>query len=238
MEQLGKDFYEKWAQREFINPQRDRILKWKAINLANLVVRSGHEKDISTLCEVGGAEGTVLFTIGSFLGVKRMVNYELSTQFCTAGMKRYPVVEFKNQEFISQEKFDLIIMSDIIEHIQNDGQFIELISRNCRFALIKIPLEECITKSKLFLRILGRRKSVSEQYGPQHENGHLHGYTLSTARSLIAKSFILVDQICTDVLYFDSTPKRTWIRKTFGNNVTVWLFGGALFLLGKSKYYA
>jgi phospholipid N-methyltransferase len=238
MEHPGKTFYEDWAKREFEDIHREPTLKWKAVNLANLFLRSLQERPVASICEVGGAEGIILNSLGLILGTERLVNYELSTEFCQAGKEKYPGIEFINAEFAGQQQFDLIILSDIVEHIQDDVAFLDLISRNCRLALMKIPLEVCVTTSAWYHRLRGRSKPLNQQYGPQHENGHLHGYTLGTARFLVTRSFHILDQLISDVLYFGASSRQRWIRDNLGGTLSVQLFGGAFFILAESKAHS
>ena len=236
MKHPGKDFYETWASRELNNPRRNAVLKWKAVNMANLILRTLGDTPVRNVCEIGGAEGIVLNTIGHSIGTDDLVNYELSSVFCEAGKLKYPDIRFVNAEFGPDGvPYDLVVLSDIIEHVENDDTFLEMVSKRCRFAILKIPIEKCVTEADLFYKLRGRSKPKQFHYGPVHINGHLRGYTLKQAQSVIAKHFEIVDSQESDVLYFYGTSKRFWIRRWLGVKSTIWLFGGALFVLGQSR---
>lgn len=238
MKHPGKEFYETWAKRELDNPQRKTILKWKAVNMANLILRTLKDEPVYSVCEVGGAEGIVLTTIGHLIEADELVNYELSSVFCETGKLEYPNIQFINAEFGTDGKtYDLIVLSDIIEHVENDDIFLEMISKRCRFAVFKVPIEKCVTEADLFYKLRGRSKPEQFCYGPAHINGHLRGYTLKQAKSSIARYFSILDFTESDVLYFYGTSKRSWFRSWLGAKPAIWIFGGALFVLGRSKYF-
>lgn len=236
MKHPGKEFYETWADRNIVAPDRRTILTWKAANLANLVLRTLKTQPIHTACEVGGAEGIVLSTVGRLVGAQIMHNYELSTTFCEAGRRLFPEVEFINTEFDAQGNvYDLIVLSDIVEHLENESAFLAAVSRRCQFVVLKMPIETCVMESNFVYKMRGRVKPDYLNYGPNHFNGHLRGYTLGQTRSLIAESFTLLDAVESDVLFFHGGPKQRLVKRWVGTKGAIWLFGGALFALAKSR---
>lgn len=238
MKHPGKEFYEIWAKRELSNSQRKATLKWKAVNMANLLLRNSKNEPIRSVCEIGGAEGIVLNTVGKLIDAAEMVNYDLSSAFCEAGEFAYPEIKFINEEFGQRETvYDLIVLSDIVEHVENESDFLNMVSTRCRFAVFKIPIEKCLTTSDLFSRLRGRSKPENLRYGPTHINGHLRGYTLNQARTSVARYFNILDVQEADVLNFYGTPRQIQIKRWLGVKSAIWLFGGALFLLGQSKKF-
>ena len=219
---MKQKFYEKWAKNHKDDPQRENILKWKAINLANLFLRTLNNQTIKLLCEIGGAEGTVLDTINQTLKAKKVINYELSKEFCITGKKKYPNINFVNKEFSNQsQNYDIIILSDIIEHIENESEFLKLVANHCQYALIKIPIEICL---------LSKNK-----YGKNHPNGHLRGYTISSTIRKVSQFFNILDYEISDSLFFYGTRKQKLFRKIFGKRIAMFLWGGNIFILAKSK---
>jgi hypothetical protein len=230
-------FYDHWAASELNNPQRDTILKWKAVNLANLFLRTVGTKTISSVCEIGGAEGIILNQIGHILGANQSVNYDLSSVFCATGSQMFPHIQFNNYEFTGNNDFyDLIILSDIIEHVENENDFLAMISKHCQYVLFKIPIEKCFEYYLTFL-LKPRGEFSSLRYGPNHYNGHLRGYTINQAKNTIKKHFKILDSHYCDVLFFYKGKKRLRLKKLVGVRGTMLLFGGALFILAKTKTY-
>lgn len=237
MRHPGKKYYDTWAVKELQSESRRFVLKWKAANLANLALRSLKTGHIDSICEIGGGEGIVLNTLGYILDVPYLVNYELSTVFCKYGQEHYPHINYINEEFSSKrsEKYQLILLSDIIEHVENDKHFLEEVSRSCQYCLIKIPIEENLTNHRLYYKLRGQIKPEALIYGPNHENGHLRGYSLPKARNVVSNYFSILDESISDVNFFYGSERSKIIKHRFGTLATIWLFGGALFILAKSK---
>jgi len=212
-------------------------MRWKAVNLANLVLRTLPSFQFSRICEIGGAEGVILNSISTILNCHDATNYELSTNFCNTGSQRFPNLRFVNREFTrdNEDFFDLIIVSDVLEHVEDEAGFLDLVRSHCNYALFKIPIEECVTNTHWYYRIRGREKPEALNYGPTHMNGHLRGYTLKKARMSLKPYFHILDEHISDVAYFYRSPLRTRIRSIFGTSAMVPLFGGALFALAKSR---
>jgi hypothetical protein len=237
MKHPGKDFYENWAAQELAKNTRARILKWKAANLANLVLRSLPPESGNSVCEIGGAEGTVLYFVSQLISSSQMTNYELSSTFCEEGKNWYPEINFINFEFNEtiDSKYDMIILSDIIEHVEDDDKFLKIVRTHCKYVLLKIPIEICLTSSSWYHFIRGKKKPPYLQYGRGHYNGHLRGYTTLRAKNLVKRHFFILDEHASNVGYFYSNTRQRKIIKRIGNRITIWLYGGALFLLGKSR---
>lgn len=128
----------------------------------------------------------------------------------------------------------MIILSDILEHVDNDDLFLDLVRKHCKYAVFKIPIEKCIETD---LNYWFRKQSISEnlKYGPEHYNGHLRGYTFHQAKSKISKYFDVIDSIESDVLFFYGTVKRNQYKRLLGSKISSLTFGGAFFALGVSK---
>jgi phospholipid N-methyltransferase len=233
------EFYNDWSIWQLANSDRTRILKWKAANLANLFLRSIKDSTIKSICEIGGAEGIVLDSIGHLLNAKELINFDISTAFCHSGAEKFPHITFLNQEFPNpdREYYDLIVCSDVIEHIDDDSIFLETVSQNCRYSLLKIPIEKCLINSKLWYRLLGQKKPVKFEYGPQHYNGHLRGYSIHEAIKVAQRDFVILDKQVSDVVHFYGGKRQNWISKYLGEYISTWLFGGAMFLLGESRHF-
>jgi len=237
-EHPGKEFYEDWAEKQKDDPLRNRILRWKAVNMANLVLKKLTLDQTASIAEIGGAEGIVLASMKQDLNADTAVNYELSTSFCNIGKPIYPSIEFYNDEFEKDERtFDLIILSDILEHLEDDVIFLEQVAKRCNYLITKIPIEICFMLSSFWYQIQGLKKPDNIIYGPNHYNGHLRGYTINDGFQLISKRFTFLDSLITDVTPFYGSDLRGKILKIFGVRATIALFGGALFILAKSKLY-
>jgi len=235
----ASQFYDEWSTEQLMNSDRTRILKWKAVNLANLFLRSIKDAPPESICEIGGAEGTILDIVGKIFAARKLTNYDVSSSFCQYGAKLYPHIIFMNEEFSNQQKesYDLIICSDIIEHVKQEDIFLKIISQSCRYALFKIPLEKCLINSVLWYWLHGQSKPTIYQFGSHHYNGHLRGYTLHQAIKAVTRGFAILDTRVSHVAQFCGGQKQQWLGRHLGEHITTWLFGGAVFILGVSKIF-
>lgn len=230
------EFYDKWSLEQMRDSDRARILKWKAVNLANLFLRSVKNHPIS-ICEIGGAEGTVLDTVGRILGADELTNYDVSQYFSQHGAQMYPHIAFVHQEFSAQKEkiYDVIICSDIIEHVQQEDVFLHAVSQSCHYALFKIPLEKCLINTSPWYWLHGRLKPKEHYFGLNHYNGHLRGYTIGQAIDAVNQDFSLLDMQIAHVSYFYGGAKQKRLVRYLGAYLATWLFGGAAFILGASR---
>ena len=74
--------------------------------------------------------------------------------------------------FSAKKRFNLIILSDIIEHIEDDLGFLKKCSEISEFVLLNLPLEKSFSQRK-------------RPYGYDDPSGHLRAYSLNDAFSLI-----------------------------------------------------
>jgi hypothetical protein len=231
-----KEFYDAWASQQMTDEKRDVILKWKAVNFLNLLLRNNlvrHDK----VCEIGGAEGILLNVLDKVITINSLHNYDISSIFCEAGKIKYPGIQFYNYEFITRpELYDLVLLSDITEHVENDHEFLGAISAYCTYAVIKIPIEKALVNSAFFHALRFKKIPKELRYGKDHINGHLRGYAIHDAYKLIAEYFELIDHEVSAVSYFNPSRKKKWLKKILGKQIFVRIYGGAYFAIGKSKF--
>jgi hypothetical protein len=242
--QNKSDFYEKWAEMEMSNESyRRKNSDWKSGVLYNLF--SGMPR-INRIAEIGGAEGHVLAGFIQRLGYPvEGINYELANKFIDEGRKRHKKIQFINADITKESinnRFDVIILSDIIEHIEDDELFLEKISKLTRYVLINIPIEKCLHIK--FLRSIGKVPPL----GMTHWAGHLHDYNIDSAIQLISKYFTVMNSYFEDPrVKMEQTKDLTLFGKIdsgiihplsikcLPKSVHSWVYGGCLFVLGKPK---
>lgn len=153
-------------------------LEWKIPNLALVIPPSFYAQKVA---EVGCFNGHLISNI-AINGNQNFLRYgyDANKSAIDCGTKLYKNVTFSSQDiFEVQEKFDLLILSDIIEHIENDQSFLRNCSQLSKNILINLPLEKCLA-------------NINRQYGYNDPSGHLRSYSLNSALNLIHQSGLRV----------------------------------------------
>jgi len=237
---FDEKFYDDWARTHLSEPNREQVMKTTARILHELWKKQNPFKNGDYSCaEIGGAEGTLLNEFTALAKVKRKpTNFELSKNFIVVGRKKHPKINFVQGDFSKYNgpKMDLIILSDIVEHIPEDAQFLNSVAKKAGYVLLKIPIEKL--PYSFLLNILGKSKPV----GKNHPSGHLHAYTINSAKRLCEQDFEILAM--RQINFFEAgNPPKTIASKILNTVVKllkifkldVTIFGGALAMVLKSK---
>lgn len=127
----------------------------------------------STL-EIGCATGELLAAMPIAEG-GRKVGIDISASNVAVAAERHPGIEFRCCDFRTQasETFDIVILSDVLEHVPDDREFLRDAAALADVVLLNLPLEDNWLNS-------GRR------YGPDDVSGHLRRYCLADGFALVA----------------------------------------------------
>jgi hypothetical protein len=152
----------------------DVVINWK-IKYLTRVIPDGIE--LNSILEIGCATGDLLASFPSAETRTNKTGLDISDRNIAEAKRRYPDINFLAvpfEVFIEQEKrvFDLIILSDILEHVPDDVGLLRLAGDNARFVLLNLPLEKC-------------REFRDREYGPDDFRGHLRAYNVEDARKLV-----------------------------------------------------
>ena len=231
---IDPSFYDSWAIEKLKDPTRDLVLRWKALHLANLYIRQFPNSRPQSICEVGGAEGTVLATVGEILFAPRLDCFEPSVEFCKAGQDRYPQIKFHQCEFDqSSPEYDMVILSDITEHVPDERDLLKTVAAKARCVVLKMPIEVCLANSSFRYWLQGRDKPHQLVFGKGHENGHLRGYSVRLALQTVTQYFKVLNWYGLDPsFYFPGSTRVQALRSLLGVTPMMWIFGGSLFVLG------
>ena len=160
MDNSDKFDYESWANTQIRDEERKSTLLQKAEQLAGLVPPNVHfEKAL----EVGCAEGIVINRFRELLNIEKCYGVDISSTFLYTGRATYPEIEFiqiSGLRFPFPDKtMDLIVLSDIIEHVNNLDLFMKEVKRVGKMVLLKVPLDKYLWR-KFISEPLGRSFSV------------------------------------------------------------------------------
>jgi len=232
--------YDSWAEKAIITTDR-KGQEWNYTNFIKVINDTGLLKKIKSIAEVGGADGYNLSQIVKESCAIEVTNYELAKPHVEKGRAEHPEIKFVQGDFmkIDAEPVDLIMFSDVVEHVEDDEKFMEKCARCGRYGLFKIPVEDAYY---IKLQIVAGRRVPP---GPNHPSGHIRDYTYGGAIALVGKYFEVLAVEYPD--YTEVTPKNTFFGKMhafmFGasrrisSGLCSALFGGPIFVLCKSRLY-
>lgn len=146
---------------------------WKVRHIMPMLKR--HDLMPGTVCEVGCGAGEVLKLLQeSMSDTCTFWGYDISPQaieMCKARANdklHYKLADFTQEQDVF---FDLILVLDVIEHLEDYYSFLRDIKLKSRYKLFHIPLEisvQGVLRGKIFVR-------------NRELHGHLHHFTKETA---------------------------------------------------------
>ncbi len=157
----------------------NEIDHWKA----KYLVRCLPAKAIfDTVLEIGCATGDLVGRFPISTPPSQRHGIDISPLNIAFAQSVYPEIHFHTGSFESfldtvDEGFevDLIILSDILEHVEDDVALLSLAASRAKYVLVNVPLEKCWRNWK-------------RTYGPSDLAGHLRSYNLQDTRALIANA--------------------------------------------------
>jgi SAM-dependent methyltransferase len=146
---------------------------WKADHILRMLRR--HELTPRTVCEVGCGAGEILRQLHDRLSERtRLVGYEISPQaFELARPRATARLEFRLGDVLDDpgEVFDLLLVIDVIEHLEDYHTFLRALGPRAALKLLHIPLDLSAQTVTLSHPLPDSRRDF----------GHLHYFTRSTA---------------------------------------------------------
>ena len=209
---------------------------WKAKQIIRMMAQNNIVP--KTICEVGCGAGEILKQLQENMDNQcTLWGYEISPQaFELSKSRENEKLHFELAD-IRQEKdvvFDLILLIDIIEHLEDYFSFLREIKAKSRYKILHIPLDLTIP-SALNDSMLVKDREV---------DGHIHHFTRKTALQMLKYlGYEVIDNFYTDS-YTTWAPEqytlkhiKTPIRKLFygiHRDLAVRVLGGwSLLVLAK-----
>ncbi len=212
--------------------------EWKATQILKMMERN--RLNPKKVAEIGCGAGEILNQLDMRMGDKNVEfsGYEISPdayELCRErgrGRLRF----FQEDLLESKEKFDLMLMIDVFEHVEDCYGFIRKAKERAAYTIYHIPLD-IAHLNLLTNRLMKQRKAV----------GHIHYFTKDTALATIEDSgHEIVDWFYTKYsqeLYNKGLSKMGQLfnflrRVTYSSNpdLSASLFGGySLIVLAKNK---
>ena len=163
------------------------LVDWKVRKLTGIIPDN---LKFSNILEVGCAFGVLLNSIADRLNVVSRTGIDISGENIKTAGDLYPGCGFfkgtledyvKEKSYIlKNHRHDLIVLSDIIEHIPDDLEFLKLVRKVSEYVVVNLPLEKAF-------------KNRNRNYGIKDPSGHLRCYNKKQAKKLfIDAGFLLI----------------------------------------------
>ena len=162
---------------------------WKAGHLCSLFgsnaeICLGHPPKTLGLAEVGCGAGGVISAVArriERLSYKcSMTGYEISDYARHLASSSHPEISLMSDFMSDDSEFDLGLMVDFFEHVENPQAYLIEASRRFTWTLFHIPLD---------INLLGRIEKGAKYYQYlKRDRGHINYYTKSSALALLARS--------------------------------------------------
>ena len=150
---------------------------WKADLIFRMMEK--HRIRPTTICEVGCGCGEILRQLLLKLPTTtKFTGYEISPQayeLCKERLNDRLCFKLKNYCDESDNFCDLILLIDLIEHLEDYFQFLRDIKEKSQYKILHIPLEMFAISVLYPQFLLGQRKKV----------GHLHYFSKDTALQML-----------------------------------------------------
>jgi hypothetical protein len=178
---------------------------YKALQVAKMLARRGLTPEC--ICEVGCGAGRILRTLhDSMPGTCHFDGYEVSPQaFGLASNSRVPRIQFFCESLPppGTPTYDLVLIMDVIEHIEDYFTFLRQIKGVGVFKLLHVPLD--VTAQGAV------RNSLSRGWD---DVGHIHSFTKDVALKAITHcGYDIVDYFYTSR---SELPSNNWALRAAG----------------------
>jgi hypothetical protein len=157
-------------------------VNWKVKNLCSLVPSS---LSIESVVEVGCAMGILLNKVADSLQIGKRTGIDIASENIKLASGLFTGCNFYNgtlENFIADQGngqegkiTDLVILSDIVEHIPDDKEFMRNVAGMTNYVLFNLPLEKCF-------------RNRNRKYGTEDPSGHLRNYDKDDADYLVVSS--------------------------------------------------
>jgi len=149
--------------------QEDSVFKASFINS----ILSSNKITYNSLCEVGCGSGEILFQLKKIEANKaiKYFGFDISEKAIEMSLKRKEEnLHFELKDITDKEDksfFDVILVIDVIEHLQNYFSFLQNISKKSKYTVFHIPLD-------MFVWSLFREQMLIES---KERVGHIHNFS-------------------------------------------------------------
>jgi predicted TPR repeat methyltransferase len=192
---------------EFFRQYLNEVKYWKNKYLFELV----KDKEIHSVCEIGCATGVLLAEFPSSTKAENRCGIDVSTDNIEIARVNYPGINFFAgyfEDYLSQTdarlKFDLIILSDILEHVEDDAGLLALAGKHADYVVLNLPLEKC-------------GEFEGREYGLHDKHGHLRAYDAKDASDMVARAGLVEEHVIIKQYVLEPVFRKYLADKLFNN---------------------
>ncbi len=168
---------------------------------------------VKTVCEVGCGSGEILVQLEKNLsGDIQFTGLDISKDaHAIAKKKESAKIKFHLKDIADENQvFDLILVIDVIEHIDNYFRFLDAVVAKSKYTIFHIPLD-------ISVWTLYREKMLIES---KERVGHIHNFTEDFILSILNDhGFELVDKMYTEPMF-----ETTSFKQKLANGIRNFLF--------------
>lgn len=162
----------------------------------------------NSVCDIGCGSGEILVQLASRMQeVDKFVGMDVSKDAISlARKKETEKIRFKQADLshmASTDVFDLLLVIDVIEHVENYFSFLNAVALRGKYTIFHIPLDMCVWS-------LFREKMLIES---KARIGHIHNFTEDFITSVLEdKGFQILDKIYTEPSFEQMTRKQKLVN--------------------------
>jgi SAM-dependent methyltransferase len=176
---------------------------WKAKQVQEVITTAGVKP--RSICEVGCGAGGILAELRRFFPDAELYGYDIASDAAKFWSQHaWAKISFKVGDFfaLNQRHFDVLLLLDVIEHLENPFDFLLRLREYGRFFVFHIPLDLSATNILRKSPLLQARSRV----------GHLHYFTKDLALALVKEcGYEILDCHYTGAAF--TSPKRNWMTR-------------------------
>jgi len=173
-----------------------------------LALLEKHPVTFKTVGEIGCGSGEILVQLAKNLPSEtRFYGFDISeAAIAIAKQKETESIQFRQEDITVKEAnqaFDLLLIIDVIEHIDNYFGFLDSIVAKGRYTLFHIPLDMCMWS-------LFREQMLIES---KNRVGHIHNFTEYFILNILEeKGFKVIDKIYTEPSFEKTSFKQSIVN--------------------------
>ena len=166
--------------------------------------------EIKSILDVGCGAGVLTKMIADFLKPEQVLGVDISkTMIDTANkLNTSKNIEYKSidiYKFNNSNKYDLVACADIIEHVEDDIEFLRILSKFSDKIIIRVPMEDSI------FNYLFKKLGISDELEKTEvQYGHIHHYNTESFFNLVKKAGLEVES---HTLFRINKPRTWWVNE-------------------------